>query len=353
MRFTAALAVFVSHFVLLHFDGGLLWQLQPYGSEAVDVFFVLSGFLIAYTADQRDRSAANFAVNRAARIYSVALPAVLATMALDEVGRTVNPAAYADLPQYVSGQELRQTLLGLAFLNQNWTLATPVGTNVPYWSLGNEVWYYTIFGIAFYGVGRYRVIGVLFALLAAGPRILLLFPLWLLGVACWRLSLSGPPSIPVQRTLFIGSAALWLAYETWASRHGRLTLPLQWALDRPQVVQDYMIGLLFAANLLGAGAVSPLLKRLSVLAAGRAIRWLASATFTLYLFHFPVMQFLRAVEPWPPESIASRGLLFSGTLLIVFAISTITERRKERWRGMFAAVMVAVLPRTRVALPPR
>ena len=28
VRFTAALAVFVSHFVLLHFDGGLLWQLQ-------------------------------------------------------------------------------------------------------------------------------------------------------------------------------------------------------------------------------------------------------------------------------------------------------------------------------------
>src|ERR1700742_1917757 len=75
VRFLAALAVFVSHICGQRFTGGLLWQSEPYGDEAVDVFFVLSGFVIGYVTDGRETSTRSFAVARLARIYSVALPA--------------------------------------------------------------------------------------------------------------------------------------------------------------------------------------------------------------------------------------------------------------------------------------
>jgi peptidoglycan/LPS O-acetylase OafA/YrhL len=55
------------------------------GAEAVDVFFVLSGFVIGYATDSRERTPLTYAINRLARIYSVAIPALAATFILDGI----------------------------------------------------------------------------------------------------------------------------------------------------------------------------------------------------------------------------------------------------------------------------
>lgn len=55
-RFGAALAVLFCHISGKRLTGGLLWQLGPYGSEAVTVFFVLSGYVIAYVAATREKN---------------------------------------------------------------------------------------------------------------------------------------------------------------------------------------------------------------------------------------------------------------------------------------------------------
>jgi peptidoglycan/LPS O-acetylase OafA/YrhL len=61
------------------------------GPAAVVIFFVISGFVIAYAsdglADWRE-----YAVARLARIYSVALPALLLTGALYAMGQLIWPA---------------------------------------------------------------------------------------------------------------------------------------------------------------------------------------------------------------------------------------------------------------------
>jgi len=92
IRFMTALTVFVGHYSLLHLSGGLLWQIQPYADEAVVVFFVLSGFVIAHATHGRRTSAADYCIGRAARIYSVVLPALLLTAVLDFVGNRLFPA---------------------------------------------------------------------------------------------------------------------------------------------------------------------------------------------------------------------------------------------------------------------
>jgi peptidoglycan/LPS O-acetylase OafA/YrhL len=46
------------------------------GLPAVIVFFVLSGFVIAFVTDGRDRTLAGYALNRLSRLWSVALPAL-------------------------------------------------------------------------------------------------------------------------------------------------------------------------------------------------------------------------------------------------------------------------------------
>ncbi|RZA29123.1 MAG: hypothetical protein EOP02_05435, partial [Proteobacteria bacterium] len=78
VRFLAALAVVLMHmrmFKLVSIPGSEHWTLL--GRESVMAFFVLSGFVIAYTTQMRRPDALEFTVARAARIYSVALPVLL------------------------------------------------------------------------------------------------------------------------------------------------------------------------------------------------------------------------------------------------------------------------------------
>src|SRR5438270_9524015 len=95
MRGAAALAVFVSHFGLHRISGGLFWQAQPYGHDAVILFFVLSGYVIAWVAERREPDLRAYAVNRLSRLYSVVVPAILLTVIADAIGQRVGPAVYA------------------------------------------------------------------------------------------------------------------------------------------------------------------------------------------------------------------------------------------------------------------
>jgi peptidoglycan/LPS O-acetylase OafA/YrhL len=84
---------------------------------------------------------------------------------------------------------LARLLVSLAFMNQAWNLTVSPLSNGPYWSLCYEVWYYVIFGVLFF-VRPTNVAYLVALFLAAlvGPRIVLLFSIWLIGVACYHLA---------------------------------------------------------------------------------------------------------------------------------------------------------------------
>jgi peptidoglycan/LPS O-acetylase OafA/YrhL len=73
-RFVAASAVLLHH----AFGPGYL---APHvfidGRKAVIVFFVISGFVIAYVAETSERTWKSYLTARASRIYSVTIPALL------------------------------------------------------------------------------------------------------------------------------------------------------------------------------------------------------------------------------------------------------------------------------------
>ena len=75
LRFGAALTVFVSHYSTGRISGGLFWQLEYYGRAAVLMFFVLSGFVIAWVSETRERTLEEYGLSRFARLYSVIIPA--------------------------------------------------------------------------------------------------------------------------------------------------------------------------------------------------------------------------------------------------------------------------------------
>ncbi len=77
IRLAAAVVVFCAHASAPPISGGLLWQMVGVSQEAVLIFFCLSGFVIGYSVDVAHGGLRSFVINRAARIYSVAIPALI------------------------------------------------------------------------------------------------------------------------------------------------------------------------------------------------------------------------------------------------------------------------------------
>ena len=105
------------------------------------VFFVLSGFVIAYVTDGHDRTLADFTLNRLSRLWSVALPALVFGVVLFHVaGRSVFS------PEPAEGGTWLRTGVNVLFIGQAWFLNVAPPLNGPFWSLNYEAWFYAIFG---------------------------------------------------------------------------------------------------------------------------------------------------------------------------------------------------------------
>src|SRR5262245_7159252 len=141
VRFTASLCIVFHH--LNDWTGGALDFFAPMQSTAVIIFFVLSGFVVAFVSRTKENDPYQYAVSRLARIYSVALPALLATLLLDLCGKALAPLSY---PEQTPHSLILSFLSGMFFFNQAWTHIN-IGSNGPYWSLGYEVPYYIAFGL--------------------------------------------------------------------------------------------------------------------------------------------------------------------------------------------------------------
>lgn len=342
VRFIAAFAVFADHGCGQIISGGFLWQFAAYGPEAVAVFFVLSGFVIAYVVDKKEKSFQVYAVARAARIYSVAIPALILTASLDGVGQFINTSLYTAAFHYHDNGQFWRFAASTFFVNELWTLNLSPGSNWSYWSLGYEVWYYIMFSAAAFLRGRTRIFSLVLLIIAAGPGICVMLPLWLLGVSAYWLCRKNPIGPGLGALLFVGSLLGWAAYEAIAWHSGRwaVTNPCLSFLKRPELPQDVLVAIAFAGSLVGFNALSKALER-HVHGSWSPLRWTAGATFSLYLFHEPLLRFFATVNPYAPTSWAGRALVLGGTLICVFIAAEFTERRKEAWRRPFEYLFVA------------
>jgi peptidoglycan/LPS O-acetylase OafA/YrhL len=164
VRGLAAIMVLIYH---VDFMFGLRGQLMPGGYLAVDLFFILSGFVIAYNYEHaiatRQLSFSRLAVRRFGRLY----PLYALTMA---IGWAVMTARFYSLNNYLDTERLTHA----AVLN---TFLLPV-LNGPYGSL-------TLFPFngASWSIFYEVVANILFATLFAGLPTRLLVLAWLLAGA--------------------------------------------------------------------------------------------------------------------------------------------------------------------------
>lgn len=338
LRFMAALAVFLMHSRNLVASSIPLW-LGSHGAEAVALFFVLSGFVIAYVTNVKEHDWRSYAVARLARVYSVAILALVVTFVADAIGTHISPQTYASLGFY-KPESILSLLRAITFTSEIWKHHVVFGTNEPYWSLSFECLYYFIFGLFCFVRRPYNWAFAALALALTLPKIALYFPLWLLGVALYRHRQRVVSALSWSTALVLFAATplvYWVLHSQIAPQTSAMFL---WYIDPAQklwtLVYFYSLGLLFAINLI---AFDRLCRDRSPWPTGfaNAIRWLAGVTFTLYLTHQPMLVMWNAI--FAEDMPARTGLILSLTLAAVFLLGEIGERRKSIFVALFSRAL--------------
>lgn len=328
------MAVFLAHASYARYTALFTEDMGPLGHDAVIVFFVISGYVIAYVSARKERSFQDYALSRAARIYSVVIPAIILTILLDSTRLWLVPA----LHEYQMHALWFYVPFWSVFGTDWWFLNENMLSNGAFWSLSYEVWYYVIFGALFYFRGRKRLLCACIALAVTGPRQWLLFPIWLAGCMLYRHHERWQLSREVARSLFVGSI---VAYVLLKHVHGfdvintevdelLAGLPHKYLRYSQFFVGDYLLGMLVIVNVLSARYCH----FASLAKAAKPIRLAASFTFSLYLFHMPLLEFYSVVLHTDVHSLGAYALLLVTVLASVAALGMVTEWRKDvlrRW----------------------
>lgn len=330
LRLLAAFMVFLAHshnFLI----PSLNRYLAGYGAEAVAVFFVLSGFVIAFVRNEKEHDATSYVVARLSRIYSVAIPAILVTIIVDAIGTHFAREQYTlfnDKFDFYRDIDVRSLLAYLTFTNQIWFSHAIFGTLEPYWSLGFEVWYYILFGLYTFTRGRVRWLALGAAALVCGLNILLYLPLWLLGCGAYHLVSQKNMGRWPATALFLLSilTAGAVLYGRW--HFGAMTMFEAQSLTQElrNAVYFHVIGVCIAANIV---AFHFMTQGWSVWSPATAIRWTAGASFTLYLVHQPIEVMISSLMPWIRSDFAYGLAAVAATLGAVLLLAELGERRKR------------------------
>lgn len=317
-RFLAAIVVVMHHTWPLIFP---TFPLPWPGHSAVVVFFVLSGYVIAH-ASRPDLGLRAYAQHRMARILPVAFAALILSFLISPFVGT-KPVQYGGAMVF----SWENIALNALFIAQSWMDVSPP-FNPPFWSLNYEVWYYIIFGAWVYLPNRiYSII----AALIAGPKIFLLFPVWLLGVFLYKWM----PVLDSQRAMRIFIASFIIAFFFFwfdVSVHIREAMKIIWPVamgfthGSGMFVGDFLLGLLVATNFIAAASLN--MKPLFHFEA--SIRYLSSFTFSIYVFHMPL-----SILIWNGLKYQMPIVFYSILALFIFGFGQATERRTKFYRSLF------------------
>jgi peptidoglycan/LPS O-acetylase OafA/YrhL len=295
-RALAAMLVTVSHardILMIDYHGPRVWlpwyALTGFGHSGVILFFVLSGFWISRSVLQRIDGAehnavfwAPYLIDRLARLGIVLVPALLLGGALDAVGALAlhlpiyqgMTGAHSMAPNVAAQLTLPVFLGNLAFLQ---TIAVaPWGSNGPLWSLAYEFWYYIWFPALALLVRRRRIsIGLLALVIGiAEPALYWGFASWLVGLGVLLLTM--PKRLAPMRGGYVVFAGLLFA----AIMLGTGAVKQSWT-DLPLAIG---FGLLLLALNRTATPFPSLLRPLASF--GR------NSSFSLYAIHFPIIALL-------------------------------------------------------------
>jgi peptidoglycan/LPS O-acetylase OafA/YrhL len=260
--------------------------------DGVLVFFLLSGFLIAYTLDQKSRDPSygivSFGIERFSRIYTAYLPALLL------IGLISALLSYCDLTPSDSGPVNLKTFIANIFMLQNYpVISLPTfATSGHLSSVAVEFHIYFFVGGIFFAIsGQNRMLATLVAIIfcvmplryfetiAGSDRNL--FVLWLAGFAGYFAcrSISDFRSLSTFASVsFVALVLLWISHRTPGDDYNLQQYPL--------------LALAFVSLIVATQSIKLIPPALS-----RWIAWAADYSFSLFLIHMITIRSLFLIMP--------------------------------------------------------
>jgi len=309
LRAIAILAVLVTHFshqtVLI---GGYL---------GVDLFFVLSGFLITSLLISEERAGGvalgNFYARRALRILPPMLAAVALALALHAVAL---PAALAAI-----------------FFAAN-IVDIPMGALVPMWSLSVEEHFYALWPLLFILLGRHRPRFVAYAILAVVALRVYLLSMkigiyeqtyaradsLLVGCGAALLFATRPPKL-----------ATWVAPATLAAVLATFIF-MPWRSFLMMSFGFTILAFVCAALILGVLTNTTVVNRLLM---WKPMQYVGQRSYGLYVYHAPLFILFQrfAVE----GDAANRAAMSAAGAVASFVVAEISYRTIEAWARKWSA----------------
>lgn len=347
IRFLAAFAVLLGHGISFF---GVAKSLQPPSAVymqnmGVLVFFVLSGFLIAFVlnrAQARSAGLGEYLVDRFARIYSGFVPAMLLVGLLDwwMVSNGVH-----ELPHYVTPTFW---VANLAMLNGYPDKLISLG--VPNFGSAGQLW---TLAVEFH---LYIFIGALFFLVSRPTLGALLLVVVFASVPLSYLSFSRAPGAGIVWLWLLGFGAFYAT----RSRLGRLPLPalilgvvvlaaMAFRVAVPGREYDGRVYLLLASAFVFAVLLTQrtqFFRRWPRLRA--CIKYCADFSFTLYLVHYTVLYLAHRLMP------DSRWVGFGISVAASLALSILLAHVGERHhKGLARKLKLLAFSRPRYDAAPR
>jgi peptidoglycan/LPS O-acetylase OafA/YrhL len=321
--------------------------------RAVAVFFVLSGFMMRHITETREMTARDYWVDRLSRMYSVVLPALLFTIAVDVLGRVYHSGHLP--PEVFAGVSplLLATFANLTFTSQWLGLNIETPVNPVFWTLSYECSYYLLFGLIIFGRGRRNLIVFALFCLLMGLPIIFLFPVWLLGWVAHDL---------YQRLREYRYA--WLAYSVClaaaavsiivfrgaihlAVLHLKETSGIVWLLGvhRHLVARNlhifqrarpdfYLVGIPTAILMVWLLLLADRVQHFVPVRSLRWIRLIAEGTFTLYLMHLAVLVLFADLVPYSKSNPLVKCGVLLFTVCLCIALSSPMEALKRKLRKL-------------------
>lgn len=333
LRLISALLVMLHHAYIMWDLSFIKANISFLGHFSVIVFFVLSGYLISFTTTNNNRGKIQYLKARLSRLYSILFPAICITAICQIAIYFLN----SDLSsQYLRSPTLIRYILSIFFLNEIWSYSLAPPLNGPLWSMSYEFWYYIIFGLwFFYSKSWKTLIFPLIGCLIAGPSILLMMPIWLMGSLAYKL-----PRLNIHRNVS------WLLFALFLTT-GFLLMPklmgLPYLLGKAplyhanQFITDNIIGVFVALALWSIPLTNiskPKPKSIN------SFRKIADLTFPLYLMHYPLLVLFKAMFGYKAGSVSQYVIAVFSIIAFTAVFGSYFERKRHLWDKFFEYILL-------------
>ncbi len=296
-------------------------EAYQHGHAAVIIFFVLSGYVIAYTTKKNNRGLGQYTIARLVRLYSILIPSILLCIVIEVVLKLYYYESYLSIQR---GNSLFRYLSSLIFANEIWFFSSAPPLNAPLWSLSYEFSYYFIYGIIFFrNQLKYKYTSIIFSFILVGPKVLLLMPIWLMGVMILylpKININYSMSKLLSLLSILGGLLIIFNFPSYPFTLG--VAPLYFASG---FLLDWLIGFFFSLSLW----LYPNIENINADNKSKRhniIRLFSNLTFPVYLIHNPLLILLTTIFKCQINHAVYFGIILLFITILSFSIGIIFEK---------------------------